>query len=57
MPFRTKKQRAWMFKNKPVLAKKWAKKYGGKVRGVNKSRTRKRKGVAKRRRTSRRRRR
>ena len=32
MPFKSKKQRAWMFKNKPDIAKKWAKKYGYKVR-------------------------
>ena len=29
MPFKSKKQQKWMFINKPKLAKKWAKKYGG----------------------------
>jgi hypothetical protein len=32
MPFKSAKQRAYLFKNKPRLAKKWAKKYGGKVK-------------------------
>lgn len=32
MPFRSKKQRAWMYANKPKLAKKWTKKYGSKIR-------------------------
>ena len=26
MPFKSKKQRAWMHKNKPKMAKKWEKK-------------------------------
>jgi hypothetical protein len=25
MPFKSKKQRKWMFKNKPTMAKRWAK--------------------------------
>ena len=25
MPFKSKKQRAWMYKNKPKMAKKWEK--------------------------------
>ena len=25
MPFRSKSQQKWMFKNKPAMAKKWAK--------------------------------
>lgn len=32
MPFRSTKQRRWMFANKPKLAKKWARKYGTKPR-------------------------
>lgn len=32
MPFRSKKQRKYLFANKPALAKKWAKKYGAKIR-------------------------
>lgn len=27
MPYKSKKQAAWMHKNKPKLAKKWDKKY------------------------------
>jgi hypothetical protein len=36
MPFKSKKQRAWMFINMPELAKKWERKYGGKVRTTKK---------------------
>ncbi|OQA82180.1 MAG: hypothetical protein BWY29_00959 [Microgenomates group bacterium ADurb.Bin238] len=32
MPFRSVKQRKYLFANKPKLAKKWAKKYGTKVK-------------------------
>lgn len=32
MPFKSEKQRRWMWVNKPGLAKKWTKKYGSKVR-------------------------
>jgi len=32
MPFVSKKQRTWMYANKPALAKKWSKKYGSKVK-------------------------
>jgi hypothetical protein len=28
MPFKSVKQRKWMYANKPALAKKWTKKYG-----------------------------
>lgn len=28
MPFKSKKQFRWMWKNKPELAKEWTKKYG-----------------------------
>ncbi len=31
MPFRSKAQRAWMWANKPKLAKRWTKKYGSKI--------------------------
>ena len=31
-PFRSAKQRRWMFANKPRLAKRWAKKYGTKIK-------------------------
>ena len=31
-PFKSTKQRKWMFKNKPKLAKKWVKKYGKKIK-------------------------
>ena len=32
MPFKSKKQMRWMFSKKPALAKKWAKKYGTKIK-------------------------
>ncbi len=32
MPFKSKKQRAWMWANKPAMAKRWAKKYGTKIK-------------------------
>lgn len=32
MPYKSKKQRAWMHINRPALAKKWDKKYGKKVK-------------------------
>lgn len=32
MPFKSKKQRAYMFAKHPKIAKKWAKKYGTKVK-------------------------
>ena len=31
-PFRSPKQKKYMFAKKPALAKKWAKKYWGKVK-------------------------
>jgi hypothetical protein len=35
MPFKSDKQRKWMYANKPDVAKKWEKKYalGGKLHG------------------------
>jgi len=32
MPFKSTKQRKYLFKNKHELAKKWAKKYGTKIK-------------------------
>lgn len=31
MPFKSKKQRAYLYANKPEIAKKWTKKYGSKI--------------------------
>lgn len=30
-PYKSTKQRGWMHANKPSIAKRWDKKYGGKV--------------------------
>jgi hypothetical protein len=43
MPFRSARQRRWMFANKPRLAKEWAKKYGTKPKGNGRKKTRRRK--------------
>ena len=32
MPFKSTKQRKYLFAKKPTLAKKWAKKYGTKIK-------------------------
>jgi len=32
MPFKSKKQRAYLFANEPEIAKRWAKKYGTKIK-------------------------
>lgn len=32
MPFRSKKQRRYLYAKKPKLAKKWASKYGNKIK-------------------------
>lgn len=32
MPYKSKKQRAYLHANEPKLAKKWDKKYGGKIK-------------------------
>jgi hypothetical protein len=32
MPFKSEKQRKFLWKNKPELAKKWSDKYGSKVK-------------------------
>ena len=31
MPFKSEKQRRYMYKNKPAIAKEWSKKYGRKI--------------------------
>ena len=31
MPYRSKNQRSWMHIHEPEIAKKWDKKYGGKI--------------------------
>ena len=31
MPFRSEKQRKYLFANEPAVAKKWSKKYGSKI--------------------------
>ena len=35
-PFVSKKQRKYMYANKPTLAKKWTKEYGSKIKGKKK---------------------
>jgi hypothetical protein len=32
MPFKSLKQRKWMWANKPEMARKWTKKYGSKIK-------------------------
>lgn len=41
MPFKSKKQKKYMFANIPEIAKKWAKKYGTKIVKSKKTTTRK----------------
>tara|TARA_R110000787_G_scaffold226978_1_gene334745 strand:- start:36 stop:149 length:114 start_codon:yes stop_codon:yes gene_type:complete len=36
MPFKSEKQRKYLFKNEPKIAKKWSKKYGSKSIGKKK---------------------
>ena len=31
MPFKSEKQRRYLYKNEPAIAKKWSKKYGSKI--------------------------
>ena len=31
VPFKSEKQRRYLYKNEPAIAKKWTKKYGGKI--------------------------
>ena len=40
MPYKSKKHRGWMHVNKPALARKWDKKYGGKIRPNKRKRKR-----------------
>lgn len=37
MPFKSAKQRRYLFAKHPKIARKWAKKYGTKVRGKKKN--------------------
>jgi hypothetical protein len=37
MPFRSAKQRAYLYANKPEMAKKWASEHGNKIVKKNKS--------------------
>ena len=32
MPFRSEKQRRYMYANEPEIAKRWSKKYGNKIK-------------------------
>ena len=32
VPFKSEKQRRYLYKNKPAIAKKWTKKYGSKIK-------------------------
>lgn len=41
MPFKSKRQRSWMWANKPSMAKSWTKKYGSKIKGSKKKRGKK----------------
>ena len=45
MPYKSKKQRAWMHIHEPEIAKKWDKKYGGKIESGTKKKKTKRKQV------------
>ena len=37
MPFKSEKQRRYLYKNEPAVAKKWTKKYGSKISKSKKS--------------------
>ena len=39
MPFKSTKQRRWMWANKPALAKRWTEKYGSKPKPSKKKAT------------------
>ena len=41
MPYKSAKQRAYLHIHHPEIAKKWDKKYGGKIKSKGKKRTRK----------------
>ncbi len=36
MPFKSEKQKKWMYANKPEMAKKWTSKYGKGVKSASK---------------------
>ena len=36
MPFKSEKQRRYLYKNEPAIAKKWTKKYGSKIKKTKK---------------------
>lgn len=36
MPFKSVRQRRWMYANKPNVAKKWTKKYGSHIKSSKK---------------------
>jgi len=40
MPFKSEKQRKYLWSKKPAIAKRWAEKYGSKVVGKKKSKKR-----------------
>lgn len=39
MPYKSKKQRAWMHIHEPEIAERWDKKYGGKIARKRKKRS------------------
>lgn len=41
MPFKSSKQRAWMYSNKPAMAKRWSKHSKGKKRKKKRKKRRK----------------
>lgn len=41
MPFKSEKQKGWMFANKPEMAREWAHKYGTAIAKKNKARAKK----------------
>ncbi len=38
MPFRSEKQRRWLWRNRPDIARRWTKRYGSKIRKKKKRR-------------------
>ena len=43
MPFKSEKQRRYLWKNEPKIAKEWTKAYGSKPKGKKKRKTKRRK--------------
>lgn len=43
MPFKSEKQRRWMYANEPEMAERWSKKYGNKIEKSARKRKRKKK--------------